>query len=151
MYKKVWSSLPTWPVEQVARPAMVGCLCCGGEKGVRSRETFFKVWPGVAHAQRKRVGVGAQTCAAVSCVFTPCRGPFSGRFTTSFSVGSPQSAAPCAARSRKLSVCRIAPFLLSPTVTVGDKRKGANRQTPATPGGDPPPPEENTLRRTSIF
>ena len=48
--------LLTWSVEQVARPAMVVCLCCRGWVGVQAQGFFFQVWPALAHASGNRIG-----------------------------------------------------------------------------------------------
>ena len=50
----------------MARPATVGCPCCGGGVGVRPREIIPDVWSAVAHVPLKRVGGAPQKRAAFS-------------------------------------------------------------------------------------
>ena len=59
---RVQSPLLTRPVEQVARPGTVACLCCRGWVGVRAQGFFFQVTSGLARAQRNRIGVGLPIC-----------------------------------------------------------------------------------------
>ena len=61
---KVQSPLLTRPVEQVARPATVVCLCCRGWVGDRAQEFVYEVPPVLAPARRNRTGVSSQNCAA---------------------------------------------------------------------------------------
>ena len=52
-------------MEQVARPAMVVCLCCRGWVGVRPQGFFFQVSSALAQGWRKQVGVSHQKRAPV--------------------------------------------------------------------------------------
>ena len=61
--------LLTRPVEQVARPATVVCLCCRGWVGDRAQEFVYQVPPVLAPAQRNRTAVSSQNCAADSGPF----------------------------------------------------------------------------------
>ena len=54
---KAETPLLTWSAVQVARPAMVVCLCCRGWVGVRPEGIFFQVSPELAHARWNRLGV----------------------------------------------------------------------------------------------
>ena len=71
MLEKGESPLLWRPMEQVARPTMVGCLWCGGWVGGQPQGSFFKVWSGSAHVQLNRVGVSTPSCASF-LGFLPC-------------------------------------------------------------------------------
>ena len=56
-------------MEQVARPATLGCLCCGGWVGARPQGFLSKVSSGLAGAQWKRVAVIPKNRATFSSFF----------------------------------------------------------------------------------
>ena len=61
--------LLAWPVERVARPATVVCLCCRGWVGVRAQGFFFQVSSGLARAQGNRNGASLPRCPSFLGLF----------------------------------------------------------------------------------
>ena len=64
------SPLLAWPVERVARPAMVVCLRCRGWVGLRPQGFVFQGSSGLVPARQNRAGVGLQGGAAALGLFS---------------------------------------------------------------------------------